>query len=71
MSNVFYMDCSLDEAINRYHADQERAELDAPKCDKCGEPLGGYYYEIEDWSRWCENCADEWFSDRRHETPEE
>ena len=68
---AFYMNCPLDEAIGHYLHDQEEAEAKLPICDNCGEPIYDYYYEVEDWKRFCEDCAEEWMHNRRHEVTTE
>lgn len=66
----FYPNEPIEQALAKWEREQERLDHIQPKCDKCGEPLGEDYWEIEPWQRWCEDCVEEWLDDRKHETPE-
>lgn len=63
----YYMNCSLDEAIFRHLKDEEDAEARLPTCDCCGEPIHSErWFECEPGEKFCEDCKDEWISERSH-----
>lgn len=62
----FYMDESLDSAINHYLSYQEEKEAKYPTCARCGEPIFEEYYECEKWEMYCEDCAEEWLQEHKH-----
>ena len=61
----------LNMSLNEYLYEQEKAEQRLPICDKCGEPIyGGYYWEVENYQMYCQDCAEEWLQSRRFEIKE-
>jgi formylmethanofuran dehydrogenase subunit E len=60
---MFYTDDPLRDFEN-YDRQQAEREEQLPKCDYCGDPIYGHYYEI-DGENVCPGCLDEHFRKER------
>lgn len=60
--------CRLDMSLQEHLRIEEEKEAELPICPRCGEHIvEGYGYEVEPWSIWCEECAEDWLQKQRRE----
>ena len=55
---MIYSNDDLDRALAAYEKAQQEWEDSLPHCERCGEPIDDYVWEIDDQIL-CEDCARE------------